>query len=74
MSLPECFIMKTPEPHPDTRKLHIELASILDDMDVPKHREQDFHWLNRNLSIRNSTHPNFPEAMKIIKELLKNWN
>lgn len=47
-----------------------ELLIILDTMDVPQLRKKDLRWLSRNLAIRNRDHPQFPQAMKIIRELL----
>ena len=48
-----------------------ELELILDSMDIPEMRRQDLGWLNRNLAVRNSNHPDFMRAMQLIKELLK---
>ena len=47
------------------------LQNILETMDVPEMRKTDIRWLSRNLGIRNSNHPNFQDAMNLIKELLK---
>jgi len=47
-----------------------KLLELLEDMDVPKRRVTDLNWLNRNLSVRNSGHPDFKEAMELIKELI----
>jgi hypothetical protein len=47
------------------------LSKLLNDMDVPEQRKTDFRWLNRNLGIRNSEHPNFRESMNIIQKFLK---
>jgi hypothetical protein len=48
----------------------IRLQVILNKMDVPILRQNDVRWLSRNLGIRNSAHPDFAEAMRLIKELL----
>lgn len=53
----------------DSWKLN-RLLEILSRMDVPEQRKMDFRWLNRNLAIRNSSHPDFPEAVSIIKKML----
>lgn len=50
------------------------LKEILDTMDVPELRKdgsiQSIAWLNRNLAFRNSEHPDFKEAMNLIKGVL----
>lgn len=33
-------------------------------------RKKDFRWLNRNLLIHNSKHPDFEEAMILIREAI----
>jgi hypothetical protein len=48
-----------------------ELKQILTSMDIPKLRINDIPWLSRNLMVRNSKHPLFPKAQKLIKILLK---
>lgn len=45
------------------------LQSYTKEMDVPENRQTDFHWLSRNLFIRNGDHKNFMPAMRIIKQL-----
>lgn len=49
-----------------------KLFTLLETMDVPDNRKDDYKWLNRNLGIRNSTHPNFELAKSLIKTLLNN--
>lgn len=49
-----------------------KLLTLLETMDVPDNRKDDYKWLNRNLGIRNLNHPNFDLAKSLIKELLKN--
>ena len=49
-------------------ELVMSLKTLLDKMDVPQQRKTDFPWLLRNLAIRNSNHPNFQEAINLIKE------
>ena len=36
-------------------------------MDIPPVRISDLGWLMRNLAIRNQDHPDFAEAMSLIK-------
>lgn len=48
-----------------------ELKALLKTMKVPSKRVEDIDWLNRNLGTHNSDHPNFPQAIEIIKRLLK---
>lgn len=45
------------------------LETYLRDMDVPVGRYRDYFWLSRNLAIRNREHPNFMDAIRIIKQL-----
>jgi hypothetical protein len=52
-----------------------QLSVILATMDVPALRRDltslaNLGWLNRNLAIRNSSHPRFGEAIEIIRRLL----
>lgn len=46
-------------------------ASLIKDMDVPEFRRTDYHWLSRNLFVRNSEHPNFKQAIEVLKKILK---
>jgi len=46
-----------------------ELEEILKTMDIPTARLKDTRWLQRNLGIRNSDHPDFKQAMELIKSL-----
>lgn len=52
-----------------------ELKRILDTMDIPEFRKdmsfQSLSWLNRNMWIRNSMHPEFKDANTIVGMLLK---
>ena len=48
-----------------------ELQELLHGMDIPENRKSDIGWLNRNLAIRNSDHPNFEPAISVIKSLWK---
>lgn len=45
------------------------LEHLTKDMDVPEFRRNAVNWLSRNLAIRNSTHPQYPEAKKIVNKL-----
>lgn len=53
-------------------KMPKELTEILMTMNIPLYRIDDAQWLFRNLAIRNSTHPQFEKAMKILRSLLSN--
>lgn len=46
-----------------------QLAKLLETMDVPAGRKQDIPWLARNLAVRNGNHPQFQQAIGLIKEL-----
>lgn len=46
------------------------LQEILQTMDVPIRRVNDYSWLARNLAIRNSKHPDFVEAKQLIRDKL----
>jgi hypothetical protein len=53
-----------------------ELRQILDAMDVPKVRKDltvfsNLCWLARNLWIRNSEHPEFQKARRLIIEMMR---
>ena len=52
---------------PDPEK---RLQEILSTMDVPVRRKNDINWLARNLSIKNSDHPQLSDALFIIEGLL----
>jgi len=51
------------------------LIKILNTMDIPDMRKDlnqvNIRWLNRNILIRNSEHPEIERAIKIIRGLLK---
>lgn len=51
----------------DWKRLHEILAT----MDFPRERKDDLNWMCRNLGIKNKDHPDFDEAMTIIKSKLK---
>lgn len=45
------------------------LQEVLIGMKVPSQRTKDIGWLDRNLAIYNSDHPNFLKAVWLIKQL-----
>lgn len=49
-----------------------QLKDILNTMDVPEGRKKDWGWLMRNLSVRNSDHPKFNEAVGLLKSISRN--
>lgn len=49
----------------------LRLKEILNTMNVPELRKNDFNWLIRNLGIGNINHPDLREALELIK-VLKN--
>ena len=51
------------------QKIEGRLAEILKKMDIPPYRVDDVGWLSRNLGVRNSKHPDFREAMALLKPL-----
>jgi hypothetical protein len=55
---------------PEIQEKIDELRCLTSKMDVPETRRASIHWLARNLTIRNSNHPDFPLAMQLVKELL----
>lgn len=59
-----------------THQRHLTLTFLLQEMEVPELRRDlasisNLYWLQQNLAIHNSTHPNCTKALKIIKWLLK---
>lgn len=44
---------------------------IIQQMDVPEHRVDDYQWLLRNLAFRNSDHPDFQRVIQFIKQMLR---
>ena len=54
----------------------IQLRNLLETMNVPSFRRQDMSeanlgWLLRNIQINNAQHAGLPDALKLIRELLK---
>jgi len=58
-----------------------KLLEILATMDVPlmrvatalsgSQRRASLRWLARNLAVRNAGHPQLPEALSVVKNLMK---
>ena len=46
-----------------------ELHKILEGMNIPKLRFNDLPWLNRNIEIYNSKHPDLMLAKQLIQNL-----
>jgi hypothetical protein len=55
--------------------LETVLVNLLRTMDLPLYRKNAKHanllWLQKNLAVRNSTHRQFVNTMRIIDNLLK---
>jgi hypothetical protein len=51
------------------------LVRILKNMDIPRRRHElsnnNLRWLNRNIAVRNSGHPEFETARALITQLLR---
>jgi hypothetical protein len=45
------------------------LRVLTSKMDVPVFRRDSIFWLSKNLGVRNSDHPDFNEAIDIVKKL-----
>ena len=54
-----------------TENMWQELRDILSNMEIPLDRFDDIFWLNRNIGIRNSQHPDIQEARNLIRNILK---
>lgn len=50
------------------------LQDALIGMSIPDLRKKDIGWLNRNIAINNSEHPNFIKAKWLINQLMKEEN
>jgi len=48
-----------------------ELRQLIRDMDVPRNREIDWRWLNRNLPVSRPTHPALPRVMILLRTVLR---
>ncbi len=51
--------------------LRAELAKLTKFMDVPCYRYNNVKWLERNLKIRNESHPHYAQARDLLTELKK---
>jgi len=49
----------------------LRLKEILNTMNIPELRKNDFNWLIRNLGIGNINHPDLREALELIKNIKK---
>lgn len=52
-----------------------QLFELIKNMDLPSFRKtqdtiHNIEWLGRNIGIRNSDHPNFNQALEVIKSIL----
>lgn len=52
-----------------------KLEKLLRKMDIPSNRKyinlNNLKWLHRNLGVRNSSNPDFEEAMKLVNLAIK---
>ena len=49
------------------------LLDILETMSIPKMRldRRDWKWMMRNIGVQNREHPNLKEAVKLLREAIK---
>jgi hypothetical protein len=47
-----------------------ELEKLVKHMEIPVYRRSNVCWLRKNLRVKNSDHPHFESAMKLVEELL----
>ena len=52
-------------------ELKEELEKLTRKMDIPVFRRSSVPWLQRNMAIRNSEHPNFEKAKVLVLKLFK---
>lgn len=61
----------------DVARRRAALTTLLDTMDVPEQRKdftsRNVSWLNRNLAVRNSSHPMFQTANDLVVWLCR-WH
>ena len=55
----------------EKEQLMEQLQDLLIGMDIPMARKKDIGWLNRNIQINNSEHPNILKALWVLRELNK---
>ena len=48
----------------------VELEELVGKMDVPIFRRRSVRWLERNLAVRNASHPDFDKVMVLVRDLL----
>jgi len=63
----------------DKNKTEQSLTVLLEKMDVPNMRRDvtvasNLRWLQRNLAVRNSQHPNMSAVRVLIRDLLRASN
>ena len=46
-----------------------QLGGLVRNMEIPAFRMTNVRWLKKHLAQRNSSHPDFEEAMKLVDEL-----
>jgi len=49
----------------------MDLGELLEGMDIPDNRRDDLRWLLRNLAIRNGNNPSLPQALDVIRKLIR---
>jgi len=49
------------------------LIEILSTMKIPALRleRRDWSWINRNLAVQNKNHPDFREAIKLVRDAIR---
>jgi len=47
-----------------------DLEDLVENMDVPEFKRRSVRWLDKNLGVRNTSHPDYEKAKGLIKELL----
>jgi hypothetical protein len=57
-----------------TKEVRAELHRVLENMNIPKIRFDDLGWLNQNMVISHSEHPNFILATWLLSKLKGNAN
>lgn len=69
MSLPDCYMMVSPQLPEKSRNAIKKLHLFLDDMAIPFRLRSDFRWLRLNLHRRNKDHKNYEKVMLLLKYL-----
>lgn len=69
MGLPDCYILKSPEPTEEMKVELKELHKLLDSLDFPPCFRHDFNWLKRHLARGNLGHQNYQRTMEILESL-----